>query len=328
MQTDQNLFVRSKERGMTRMTAGCWMAAIITVAVTVEAAGQATVTFQNAGTGYLWPIYLPETEDAYRDKHGNTATGLPPGTQTYGGGLVSGTDHTAQLWAGPAGASEEQLTPVASTTFRTGAQAGRLVAVTVPLPGVLPGTPFVWQARAWDNRTNTITSWAQVLANPSVARGKTILVAAISTIPPAQPPATTSGGESFNLHLDWAPYVPWSTIDGGGGASSGGGFTISGTIGQPDAGAMSGGGFTLAGGFWGLYDLSQSPPRPLLLIRRAGANAVLSWPVSVTGFTLEYTTQLGSGVWTMEPSFVVDSGTEHTVTVPANSSRRFYRLKK
>lgn len=44
--------------------------------------------------------------------------------------------------------------------------------------------------------------------------------------------------------------LTWHTIDGGGGTSPGGGYTLSGTIGQPDAGAMSGGDFVLAGGFW------------------------------------------------------------------------------
>jgi hypothetical protein len=44
-----------------------------------------------------------------------------------------------------------------------------------------------------------------------------------------------------------------STLDGGGGQSSGGQFILTGTIGQPDAAmqAMSGGAFQLAGGFWG-----------------------------------------------------------------------------
>jgi len=45
--------------------------------------------------------------------------------------------------------------------------------------------------------------------------------------------------------------IDWFTVDGGGGASSGGSYTASGTIGQPDAGALSGGGYTLQGGFWG-----------------------------------------------------------------------------
>lgn len=42
-----------------------------------------------------------------------------------------------------------------------------------------------------------------------------------------------------------------STIDGGGVMRSiGGGFELSGTIGQPDAGRLAGGPFELAGGFW------------------------------------------------------------------------------
>jgi hypothetical protein len=48
--------------------------------------------------------------------------------------------------------------------------------------------------------------------------------------------------------------IPWHTIDGGGAMNSTGGlFTVSGTIGQPDAQVapvMSGGGFSVTGGFW------------------------------------------------------------------------------
>jgi hypothetical protein len=44
--------------------------------------------------------------------------------------------------------------------------------------------------------------------------------------------------------------ISWSTIDGGGGRSSGGSYVLSGTIGQPDAGVMSGGSYELLGGFW------------------------------------------------------------------------------
>ncbi len=45
--------------------------------------------------------------------------------------------------------------------------------------------------------------------------------------------------------------IDWHTIDGGGKISStGGGFELSATIGQPDAGVSSGGGFQLTGGFW------------------------------------------------------------------------------
>ncbi len=44
--------------------------------------------------------------------------------------------------------------------------------------------------------------------------------------------------------------LPWWTSDGGGGDSRGGRYTLSGTIGQPDAGTLSGSGYWLEGGFW------------------------------------------------------------------------------
>ncbi len=48
------------------------------------------------------------------------------------------------------------------------------------------------------------------------------------------------------------PSIPWYTIDGGGGTSTGGAFSLSGTIGQADAsGPMTGGNFSLTGGYWG-----------------------------------------------------------------------------
>ena len=50
------------------------------------------------------------------------------------------------------------------------------------------------------------------------------------------------------------------TIDGGGEMfASGGGFELSGTIGQPDAGAMIGGEFELVSGFWAV-NVGDSPP--------------------------------------------------------------------
>lgn len=57
-------------------------------------------------------------------------------------------------------------------------------------------------------------------------------------------PATLVFAQAGDFTVDW-----W-TIDNGGGMSAGGGFSISDTIGQPDAGDMSGGGYTISGGFW------------------------------------------------------------------------------
>jgi hypothetical protein len=44
--------------------------------------------------------------------------------------------------------------------------------------------------------------------------------------------------------------IIWSTIDGGGGQSSGGQYVLMGTIGQPDAGYSSNGNYQVLGGFW------------------------------------------------------------------------------
>ena len=52
--------------------------------------------------------------------------------------------------------------------------------------------------------------------------------------------------------------LAWNTIDNGGGTSSNGGYTLDGTIGQPDAGApISNGGYTLTGGFWAGISIAQ-----------------------------------------------------------------------
>lgn len=44
--------------------------------------------------------------------------------------------------------------------------------------------------------------------------------------------------------------IVWSTIDGGGGTSSGRQYIVSGTIGQHDATYSAGGDYELLGGFW------------------------------------------------------------------------------
>jgi len=45
--------------------------------------------------------------------------------------------------------------------------------------------------------------------------------------------------------------ISWWTVDGGGYTyTTGGGYELGGTIGQPDAGVLAGGGYTLGGGFW------------------------------------------------------------------------------
>ena len=50
-----------------------------------------------------------------------------------------------------------------------------------------------------------------------------------------------------------------STVDNGGGVSVGGEFTLTATIGQPDASTTTskGGAYSLAGGFWGQGNIEE-----------------------------------------------------------------------
>ncbi len=121
--------------------------------------------------------------------------------------------------------------------------------------------------------------------------------------------------------------IDWSKISGGGGTSSGGNFSLSGTIGQADAGKMSGGNFTLEGGFWAIASVVQTPGSPLLSLAVAGNNYVLSWPSTSTGFRLEVNSNLSNtnGWVTVGQSQVTNSGTI-SVTVPSTPGNNFYRL--
>ena len=58
--------------------------------------------------------------------------------------------------------------------------------------------------------------------------------------------------------------LTWNTSYGGG-QSSGGLYTLAGTIGQPDAGQSSGGAYILGGGFWGGGVVSSIPNQAMYL---------------------------------------------------------------
>ena len=72
-------------------------------------------------------------------------------------------------------------------------------------------------------------------------------------------PLGTSGTGSASYDLSWF------TVDGGAAFNTNGGYTLGGTLGQPDAGVMSGGGYTLAGGFWGGAAVQYKVLLPLVL---------------------------------------------------------------
>jgi len=123
--------------------------------------------------------------------------------------------------------------------------------------------------------------------------------------------------------------IDWHTIDGGGGTSTGGLYSISGSIGQPDAGMMNGGGYSLAGGFWGIIEAIQMPGAPLLTIRRTQTNTVVvSWPSVSAGFALQQNASPNSANWAAPAESVTDNSTNKFILVNPPMGNRFYRLFK
>lgn len=119
--------------------------------------------------------------------------------------------------------------------------------------------------------------------------------------------------------------VDWHTIDGGGGTSTGGVYTVTGTIGQPDASVtpMSGGPYCLTGGFWVICAV-QTPGAPVLTIVPAGAGqAKISWEPDSPGWVLQETLSLSPTNWTDSPS-----GRTNPAVVPSAMPTKFYRLNR
>ena len=125
--------------------------------------------------------------------------------------------------------------------------------------------------------------------------------------------------------------VTRSVIASGGGVSTGGVYSVAGTIGQPAAGvALNGGPFTLGGGFWTAV---QTPGGPLLRITRdVSGGAVVSWPAPSTGWVLQQTTTLSSQPvigWTdvTLPAVIIANG-QNTVTFTTANGIRYFRLRR
>jgi hypothetical protein len=72
--------------------------------------------------------------------------------------------------------------------------------------------------------------------------GALLMAVALPVLAYSDAPAQGSGA-GFDL--------AWFSVDGGAGTSSGGGYVVDATIGQPDAGLLSGGNYTAGGGLWG-----------------------------------------------------------------------------
>jgi hypothetical protein len=122
--------------------------------------------------------------------------------------------------------------------------------------------------------------------------------------------------------------IDWHKISGGGGTSTGGNYSVSGTIGQPDASsAMTGGNYSLTGGFWSLISVVQTSGAPVLTITHSGSNVTVSWPSPSTGFVLQQNDNLSTANWTASGFMVSSNSTTMSITIIAPPGNLFFRLK-
>ena len=120
--------------------------------------------------------------------------------------------------------------------------------------------------------------------------------------------------------------IDWATIDGGGGTSTNSQYTVSGTIGQPDAGGpLTGGSYSLAGGFWTLYAV-QTPGAPWLSLVRSNAMVILSWPADLGTFVLQSKDNFDGANWSDVGETPVVTNGQNVVTLDATGRSKYYRL--
>jgi hypothetical protein len=121
------------------------------------------------------------------------------------------------------------------------------------------------------------------------------------------------------------------SIDGGGGAGSGGSFSINGSIGA-FAGASSGGPYEMTGGFWSVIGVVQSSDAPLLQIEKlSGGSVRIFWLLPAAGFVLEKTSALAplsvGTQWDPVLFPYTTNSTQISITVSAPGNG-FYRLRR
>ena len=118
--------------------------------------------------------------------------------------------------------------------------------------------------------------------------------------------------------------IDWYKVAGGGGTSTSSLYSLSGTIGQPDASApVSGGNYVVTGGFWALYAV-QTPGTPTLLIRQSAGQAVVYWDPTASGYTLQTNANLTLGAWGNYLGPVVNN----SATNAPPKGTVFFRLKQ
>jgi hypothetical protein len=121
--------------------------------------------------------------------------------------------------------------------------------------------------------------------------------------------------------------VEWFTIDSGGGANAVSNYSLTGTIGQPDAGpTLTTGAFSLVGGFWSASTVQNAVTPVLNLVFTSPGALRIAWPSSLAGYGIQQTTSLSTPNWTAPPETINDDGINKFIIVHPATGNRFFRL--
>lgn len=122
---------------------------------------------------------------------------------------------------------------------------------------------------------------------------------------------------SISVHAQ--PFsADWYKIAGGGGTTTGGVYSVTGTIGQHDAttnSALTGGQFSVTGGFWSMISVVQQPDAPNLLIVPIGPNSVqVRWPATGS-FTLQQNGNRATTNWVTSGYTITTASGTNSITI-------------
>jgi hypothetical protein len=120
--------------------------------------------------------------------------------------------------------------------------------------------------------------------------------------------------------------IDWYKVSGGGGTSTGGVYSVSGTIGQHDAGGpMTGGAYSLTGGFWAIIATVQTAGAPQLFITHSGNTVTVFWQ-NVPGWTLQQNGSLTLPAgWSASSGMTTSNGTNY-LNVLNPTGNLYFRL--
>lgn len=129
---------------------------------------------------------------------------------------------------------------------------------------------------------------------------------------------SNGNGTLFKINTDGSGFATlhhFTTTNNAAGTNNDGAYPIGALL--YSGGALYG--TASAGGTFGYGTVFSLSIPPTLTITVIGTNAVITWPAGITGYSLQYTTNLSSGVW-------ISLAGQYSVTNPITGTPKFYRL--